>query len=93
MSWHLTNNKGFYVCRLHPSCISQNFSDLLPDLVSASAGHKNDYKYNDYKNNHYMRFYNREKELALMFLLDRNKPSFLVITGKRRIGKTELIRQ
>ncbi|MDK2834678.1 MAG: hypothetical protein PWP63_1765 [Methanolobus sp.] len=40
-----------------------------------------------------MRFYNREKELALMFLLDRNKPSFLVITGKRRIGKTELIRQ
>jgi len=50
-------------------------------------------KYNDYKNNHYMRFYNREKELALMFLLDRNKPSFLVITGKRRIGKTELIRQ
>lgn len=40
-----------------------------------------------------MQFYNREKELALMSLLDKSKPSFLVITGKRRVGKTELIRQ
>ncbi len=28
-----------------------------------------------------------------MSLLDKSKPSFLVITGKRRVGKTELIRQ
>ncbi len=40
-----------------------------------------------------LQFYNREKELALMSLLDKSKPSFLVITGKRRVGKTELIRQ
>jgi AAA+ ATPase superfamily predicted ATPase len=40
-----------------------------------------------------MQFYNREKELALMELLDKSKPSFLVITGKRRVGKTELIKQ
>ncbi|QLC50119.1 ATP-binding protein [Methanolobus zinderi] len=40
-----------------------------------------------------MDFYNREKELALMSLLDKSKPSFLVITGKRRVGKTELIKQ
>ena len=38
-------------------------------------------------------FYNREKELELMELLNRSKPSFLVITGKRRVGKTELIKQ
>jgi len=40
-----------------------------------------------------MRFYNREKELELMKLLYGSRPSFLVITGKRRVGKTELIRQ
>ena len=40
-----------------------------------------------------MQFYNREKELALMRLLKESSPSFLVITGKRRVGKTELIRQ
>ncbi|WP_342304761.1 ATP-binding protein [Methanolobus sp. ZRKC5] len=40
-----------------------------------------------------VQFYNREKELALMKLLDKSKPSFLVITGKRRVGKTELIKQ
>jgi len=40
-----------------------------------------------------MEFYNREKELALMSLLDKSRPSFLVITGKRRVGKTELIKQ
>ena len=40
-----------------------------------------------------MQFYNRQKELKLMELLDQGKPSFLVITGKRRVGKTELIKQ
>lgn len=38
-----------------------------------------------------MRFYNREKELTLMGDLMRTLPSFLVITGRRRVGKTELI--
>ncbi|MDW7733720.1 MAG: hypothetical protein SCH66_14985 [Methanolobus sp.] len=28
-----------------------------------------------------------------MPLLDKSKPSFLVITGKRRVGKIELIEQ
>ena len=40
-----------------------------------------------------MQFYNRQKELKLMELLDQGKPSFFVITGKRRVGKTELIKQ
>ncbi|MBN2487751.1 MAG: ATP-binding protein [Methanosarcinaceae archaeon] len=40
-----------------------------------------------------MQFYNREKELEIMSMLDEGKPSFLVITGKRRVGKTELIKQ
>jgi len=40
-----------------------------------------------------MQFYNREKELALMRLLKESNPFFLVITGKRRVGKIELIRQ
>jgi AAA+ ATPase superfamily predicted ATPase len=40
-----------------------------------------------------MQFYNREKELALMQVLNYRNPSFLVITGKRRVGKTELIKQ
>ncbi len=39
-----------------------------------------------------MKFYNRDKELALMKELDANRPSFLVLTGKRRVGKTELIK-
>jgi hypothetical protein len=38
-----------------------------------------------------MRFYNREKELALLEGLDGNRPSFVVITGRRRVGKTALI--
>jgi len=38
-----------------------------------------------------MRFYNREEELALMGDLMDALPSFLVITGRRRVGKTELI--
>lgn len=37
-----------------------------------------------------MQFFNHKNELALMSLLDKSKPSFLVITGKRRVGKTEL---
>lgn len=40
-----------------------------------------------------MRFYDREKELALMEQLHEVHPSFLVITGRRRVGKTELIRE
>jgi AAA+ ATPase superfamily predicted ATPase len=40
-----------------------------------------------------LQFYNRKKELALMSLLDKSEPSFLVITGKRRVGKTGLIKQ
>jgi len=40
-----------------------------------------------------MKFYNRKKELELLETLYRNKPSFVVITGKRRVGKTELIKQ
>jgi hypothetical protein len=41
----------------------------------------------------FLKFYGREKELELMELLDSAKPSFLVITGRRRIGKTELIKE
>ena len=40
-----------------------------------------------------MRFYDREKERTLMEQLKRTPPSFLVITGRRRVGKTELIRE
>jgi hypothetical protein len=40
-----------------------------------------------------MKFYNRKKELELLETLYRNKPSFIVLTGKRRVGKTELIKQ
>ncbi|MFA4826244.1 MAG: ATP-binding protein [Methanoregula sp.] len=40
-----------------------------------------------------MRFYNREKEQTLMEQLKNASPSFLVITGRRRVGKTELIRE
>ncbi|ADI74066.1 ATPase [Methanohalobium evestigatum Z-7303] len=40
-----------------------------------------------------MKFYNREQELELMDTLYNNKPSMIVLTGKRRVGKTELIRQ
>jgi AAA+ ATPase superfamily predicted ATPase len=40
-----------------------------------------------------MRFYNREKEMALLEELNGVKPSFLVILGRRRVGKTELIRR
>jgi AAA+ ATPase superfamily predicted ATPase len=40
-----------------------------------------------------MRFYDRERELTLLEELDGAKPSFLVILGRRRVGKTELIRR
>jgi len=40
-----------------------------------------------------MRFYDREKERTLMEQLETAPPSFLVITGRRRVGKTELIRE
>ncbi len=40
-----------------------------------------------------MKFYNREKELELMELLNSKKPGFLVVTGRRRVGKTELIEE
>ena len=40
-----------------------------------------------------MRFYGRERELQLMEHLYARAPSFLVVTGRRRIGKTELIKE
>lgn len=36
-------------------------------------------------------FYGRERELELMEHLYARAPSFLVVTGRRRVGKTELI--
>ena len=38
-----------------------------------------------------MRFYGRKRELALMEHLYAGAPSFLVVTGRRRVGKTGLI--
>ncbi len=40
-----------------------------------------------------MRFYDREREIALLEELDGMRPSFLVILGRRRVGKTELVRR
>jgi len=40
-----------------------------------------------------MRFYDRQKEQQLLEHLYETAPSFLVITGRRRVGKTELIRE
>lgn len=40
-----------------------------------------------------MQFYDRVQELALMDHLEKTAPSFLVVTGRRRVGKTELIKQ
>ena len=40
-----------------------------------------------------MKFHDREKELELLESLMGSAPSFIVITGKRRVGKTELIKQ
>lgn len=38
-----------------------------------------------------MKFYNREKELQELAHLRQRRPSFAVITGKRRVGKTKLL--
>ena len=40
-----------------------------------------------------MKFYNRENELQLLEELNKHMPSFIVITGKRRVGKTELVKR
>lgn len=40
-----------------------------------------------------MKFYGREQELRLMEHLYARAPSFLVVTGRRRVGKTELIKE
>ena len=40
-----------------------------------------------------LKFYNRDEELKEIRYLGNNKPSFLVIIGKRRVGKTELLLQ
>jgi len=40
-----------------------------------------------------MKFYGRERELRLMEHLYAGAPSFLVVTGRRRVGKTELIKE
>ncbi|MEW6295016.1 MAG: ATP-binding protein [Candidatus Diapherotrites archaeon] len=41
----------------------------------------------------YMKFYDREQELREMKLLKKKQPSMLVITGRRRVGKTEIIKR
>jgi len=40
-----------------------------------------------------MKFYNREQELKEIKHFSRNRSSMLVITGRRRVGKTELIKK
>lgn len=40
-----------------------------------------------------MRFYDREKELKILDRLNSSKPAFALLTGKRRVGKTELIKE
>jgi uncharacterized protein len=40
-----------------------------------------------------MRFYDREAEMEELTQLGKKRPSFAVITGRRRVGKTELITQ
>jgi len=40
-----------------------------------------------------MKFYNREDELQELHLLRNTPPSMVVLTGRRRVGKTELIRK
>ncbi|MBD3204439.1 AAA family ATPase [Candidatus Woesearchaeota archaeon] len=40
-----------------------------------------------------MKFYNRTKELKEINHFKNKKPSILVVTGRRRIGKTELIKR
>ena len=43
--------------------------------------------------NHPMKFYNREDELQELNLLRNAMPSMIVLTGRRRVGKTELIKK
>ena len=40
-----------------------------------------------------MKFYNREDELQELHLLRNTPPSMVVLTGRRRVGKTELIKK
>ena len=40
-----------------------------------------------------MRFYNREKELRTAATLSKTVAQFTVVTGRRRIGKTRLLRE
>ncbi len=40
-----------------------------------------------------MDFFGRKKELALLTRMSRTGGGFIVITGRRRVGKTELVRQ
>lgn len=40
-----------------------------------------------------MKFHDREREMALLEELDGIRPSFLVLLGRRRVGKTELVRR
>ena len=40
-----------------------------------------------------MRFYDRENELKLLEFLNDKRPSFVVISVKHRVGKTELIKK
>lgn len=40
-----------------------------------------------------MKFFGRQDELSLLTMLYENAPSFAVITGRRRIGKTELMKE
>ena len=40
-----------------------------------------------------MKFYNREDELQELNLLRNAMPSMIVLTGRRRVGKTELIKK
>lgn len=40
-----------------------------------------------------MKFYNRKEELKELAFFNKKRPSMLVITGRRRVGKTELIKR
>ncbi|MFQ6055253.1 MAG: ATP-binding protein [Methanosarcinales archaeon] len=40
-----------------------------------------------------MKFYNREEEIKELEFMSRKLPSMVVITGRRRIGKTEIIKE
>ncbi|MCI0481930.1 MAG: ATP-binding protein, partial [Candidatus Dadabacteria bacterium] len=40
-----------------------------------------------------MKFYDRKSEMGVLETLYRGAPSFVVLTGRRRVGKTEIIKQ